>query len=170
MIGRNVIQPFHTFKHIRKMTEHILYILFCLIRYISKQPKGSYVHKYIIIKSSNITRKRRPIHRCMCCHQNILRNMQTVCKIIRRSSRDITNWNLMLPLHHPRHNLIDCSVSTTAHDKLISFFQLTNFFICISVALRRINCNLISGFYKNIHNIRYFRSKQPLSGIWIIYK
>ena len=170
LIRRNIEQSLGSFQNISHMTKNILHALLRLIWHVCENAKSCNIYEVVIVKLTDIKGKWCSCYNCICSLQHILGNMQTTCKIIRRSGRNISDRRLIFSHHHTGHDFIQCTISATTCHEIIFFCVLTDFSYSILTSLCRINRHLISALHKSVNHIWKFRLQKSHSWIRIVNK
>ena len=91
-------------------------------------------------------------------------NLQTVCKVIRTSRRDIPKRYRRTDFHQTGYHFVQRSVSTAAHDQINLFCHDLCHLFRILRSLGRMNYHFITAFDKNINDIHQLITNLPFSG------
>ena len=154
MIGFDIEQSFYPFQKVCHMSKNIFQILVCFIGYICKQTKSSHICKRLAVKSSYITVIQFFFHDHLSSLHHAFGHKETVCKIIGTSCRNISNRYITVFLCDSGNYLIQCTVSSAAHDQINRVRIFFCFFICIFRCLCCADNDLIIMTAEYINNIQ----------------
>ena len=154
MIGFDVKKTLHSLKHICHMSKNVLQILICLVGYICKKAKSSYIGKCLLIKSADITVIELLLHDHLCGFDHVFRHKQTVRKIIRTAGRNIPDRYLTSRLHDSGNHFIQSTVSSAAYDQIDRVCILLCFLVGILRRLGSPDNDLIIMSAENINDIK----------------
>ena len=151
------------------MPQDILNILRSLIGNLGKNSERGYIHKNIVIESSDVTCKVSSLHDHLRRIYHVSRDMKAVCKIIGTACRYVAYGNFPLALHHPGYHLVQRTVPSAADNQIIiPCFSLRHGFDAVSPGLGRICGDLVTSLCKYIDNVQQIASDLCLAGPGII--
>ena len=161
-------EAFHPFCNIRHVPQSIFHILSGFIGNIGKQAECCNIYKRVLIKRSHITGKNPAIDYNICRCFHIFRNIEGAGKIVGAARRYIADGNSFLTLHHSCGNLIQRSVTATAHQQIKTGMPLFHSPDRIARSLGRVCCHFIACLYKGINDIQQITANLFLSRLGII--
>ena len=134
-----------------------------MVGYLCKKAKGCDIYEGISVEASHITREWCAVYGNSCGLLHIFRYAEGVCKVIGAARRDVSYRYIYIALLHAGHYLIEGTVSTAAHYKVILFSLFSDLFYGISLTLCRINGDFVSGLCHDVHDIYQVLLYEPLA-------